>query len=70
MVVVPVKTPLTEPVIEPTVATVVALLVHRPPDVLFESVVAEPAQTLAMPDMVSGSAFTVATFTFVHPTNE
>jgi hypothetical protein len=41
-----------------------------PPVVVFESVVEKPTQTLATPDMVSGRAFTVATFIVVHPTNE
>ncbi len=70
IVVVPFNTPFTVPVEEPTVATVVALLAHVPPVVVFESVVEKPTQTLATPDMVSGRAFTVATFIVVHPTNE
>ena len=70
MVVEPFNTPLTIPEADPTVATEVALLVHVPPVVALLRVVVDPIHTFATPEIVSGKAFTVATFTVEHPTNE
>lgn len=54
----PVATPVTIPVDEPAVAMPVLLLLHVPPPVLV-NVVASPTQTLNVPEMEDGSAFTV-----------
>ena len=61
MVDVPDDTPVTIPVEAPTVATPVLPLVHVPPLVPSLSVVVKPAQTIAVPVMDDGNAYTVTT---------
>jgi hypothetical protein len=56
---VPADTPTTLPLVDPTVATEVLLLVHVPPEVRSVSVLEDPTQTLVVPAMAAGSAFTV-----------
>ena len=60
MVEVPDVTPEAIPELVPMVATLVLLLSHVPPPVL-ESVVVEPAQTVAVPVIADGNGFTVTT---------
>ncbi len=59
---VPAEPPATIPEV-PTVATEIVLLDQLPPVVASESVVAEPAQTVRVPDIAAtvGRAFTVTT---------
>lgn len=59
MVVVPAVVPDTMPLAEPTVATAVVPLIHVPPEVALESVVADPAHMLIVPVSGAGTAFTV-----------
>ena len=59
---VPPVTPVTTPVVEPIVAIVVVPLVHVPPVVASVNVVVSPWQTLAVPDIPAGLAFTVTTW--------
>ncbi len=70
IVAVPAPVPVTTPDV-PTVATGVLLLLHVPPDVASESVMADPVQTFPGPDMAAmeGRAFTVTTAVAVaeHP---
>ncbi len=60
---VPAATPETMPDEEPTVATDVVPLVQVPPEVVFDNVVVEPAQTFIAPVIAAsvGRAFTVTT---------
>ena len=55
------------PVELPAVATDVLLLVQVPPVVASESVVAEPEQILAEPDIAAGKGFTVIGDVMKHP---
>ena len=66
MVVVPDVTPETIPELVPIVATLVLLLIHVPPPVL-ESVVVEPAQTVAVPVIADGNGLTVTTVVVIQP---
>ena len=66
MVAVPAETAVTRP--EPSMAaTPVLLLVHVPPLVAFASVVVRPLQTLVLPVMTAGTAFTVSVVVAVQP---
>lgn len=58
MVAVPEETPVIIPVPDPAVATDVLLLLHDPPVVASVSLVVNPAQTIAVPAMAAGGAFT------------
>ncbi len=66
MVAVPAATPEAIPELVPMVATLVLLLIHVPPPVL-ESVVVEPAQTVAVPVIVDGNGLTVTTVVVIQP---
>ena len=66
MVDVPDVTPETIPELVPMVATLVLLLSHVPPPVL-ESVVVEPAQTVAVPAIADGNGLTVTTVVVIQP---
>jgi hypothetical protein len=56
---VPGSNPATVPEDNPTVATVVLLLLHVPPLVKFPSVVVNPEQTVAVPEIPDGNGFVV-----------
>ena len=62
----PAATPETMPELVPIVATLVLLLVQVPPPV-FERVVVEPAQTVAVPVIADGNGFTVTTVVVIQP---
>ena len=64
MEVVPVETVLTTP--PDIVATPVLLLPHVPPPVASESVTDKPIHTVLLPDIASGSGFTVTTAVVLH----
>jgi hypothetical protein len=53
---VPETTPVTTPEDDPTVAVAAALLVHDPPLIELANVVVDPAQTVAVPDIVPADA--------------
>ncbi len=61
IVAVPAATPDTTPDVELTLAVPDALLVHTPPVGDEDNVVVDPTQTVAVPDIVPGNAFTVTT---------
>ena len=63
----PDDTPLTIPVAEPIVATPEVEELHVPPPVASVSVVVEPVQTEAVPEIDEGSASTVTVFEAVQP---
>jgi hypothetical protein len=65
---VPATTPVTTPE-ELTVAIDAELLLHVPPLTLLVRDVAEPAQTVSVPAIAAGAAFTVTTFVRMHPEN-
>jgi hypothetical protein len=53
--------PVTIPVVSPMDATAVLLLVHVPPVIASESVMAEPVHTVEEPVIGGGAGFTVTT---------
>lgn len=59
MVTVPGAVPVTIPVAMPIVATATLLLLHMPPGVASLRVVVVPGQTILVPKIVAGGAFTV-----------
>lgn len=59
MVAIPPLMPVTIPVLEPMVATEPSLLLHEPPEVASDSVLAAPAQRLLLPVIAVGKALTV-----------
>ena len=59
IVVDPGETPVTVPLLLSMVAAVVLLLLHVPPVVASDSVMAEPAQTVDRPAIADGNAFAV-----------
>jgi hypothetical protein len=61
IVAVPEATPDTTPVDAPMAATAVLLLVQVPPPVVLVSIVVEPTQTVCVPAIFAGVAFTVTT---------
>lgn len=61
IVAVPAAIPDTTPEVELTLAVPEALLVHVPPVGDEDNVVVDPTHTVAVPDIVPGSAFTVTT---------
>jgi hypothetical protein len=67
IIVVPALIPVTTPVPASMVAFDVLLLLQVPPPVLFESVVAEPGQTVSVPLIAESAAFTVTSVTLKHP---
>lgn len=58
---VPTPAPVTMPVAALTVAMDVLALVHVPPEGELDNVVLLPTQVLAVPEMIAGNGFTVAT---------
>ena len=67
MVAVPAETPVTAPEEEPTVAIPVEPEDHVPPEVASLSVVFAPTQTVAVPDIADGGAFTVTAIVAEQP---
>jgi hypothetical protein len=67
MVAVPEATPVTTPLLLPTVAIEVSVVLHVPPLAVLASVVLRPSQTLAVPVIAGGNAFTVTTAEVLHP---
>lgn len=65
--VVPLLIPASMPVAEPMVPTAILLLLHVPPAVASESVVAVPAQIEVRPVMAVGDGATVNETSAVHP---
>jgi hypothetical protein len=59
IVALPALTPLTMPLTTSTVATDVLLLLHVPPVDVLVSAIVEPAQTVLLPPIAAGAAFTV-----------
>ena len=59
--------PVTTPDDEPTLATEVLLLVHVPPVMVSENIVAEPTQTFVAPVITEGFGSTVTILLIVHP---
>lgn len=55
------------PVPEMIVATDVLLLLHMPPEGVLERAVLLPEQTVSVPAIAVGSAFTVTTAVVTHP---
>ena len=67
MLVVPADTPVNTPVADPIVATLVEPELHVPPVVPSLKVAVEPAQSVSVPVIDAGPAFTVIVFIAVHP---
>jgi hypothetical protein len=67
VIAVPALMPVITPVEEPIVATVVVPLTHVPPPVASVTVIVLPTQTVVLPAMVSGSAFTVSVLVMIQP---
>jgi hypothetical protein len=51
---VPPATPVTTPLVEPTVAIAALLLLHAPPDTVFDKAEVEPAHADNVPDIDDG----------------
>lgn len=63
----PAATPSSTPEADPMVATPVLILVQVPPDGVLESDVVAPTQTVGVPAIAVGNAFTVSTPVFLQP---
>lgn len=63
----PAARPLTTPVPDPTDAIDALLLIQLPPEVALARVVVDPTQTLAVPVIDAGNAFTVTTRVLKQP---
>ena len=59
--------PVTIPELRLTVATAVLLLVHAPPDKVFDNVEVDPMHTFVLPDITAGNALTVTIATLAQP---
>jgi hypothetical protein len=59
--------PVTMPVVNPVVAMEVAPLVQAPPETASLSIIKEPIQTLAAPDMGPGAGLTVTVIVVIQP---
>ncbi len=66
IIAVPVATPVTTPEAD-TVAIAGTVLLHMPPGVALDNVSEPPTQTLPLPVMGDGPAFTVTTMVAVQP---